>query len=228
MLDQAKPRKFSAAKIFRVTVTRTAVDISRQVLPILTIPVDVAVRRVILHVTAPSRTHTVVAVTTMATASVAHQATIRTIRPDNSAQPVGVVVRMVTTLTSVTIRPCISRMDRHQGTTIRMDQWKTGVGFARKENVHLSIDCPNKPSPRHQMHLPPSAPLLQQGQQQGNLGCLQNPDQVPGMAPGLIHEQCDIEGVNIRAIADCRAAASVVTREFAYAVYKTSEAIWRE
>ncbi len=48
------------------------------------------------------------------------------------------------------------------------------------------------------------------------------------MAPGLIHEQCNVEGVNIRAIADCGAAASVVTREFAYAVYKTGEAIWQE
>ncbi len=48
------------------------------------------------------------------------------------------------------------------------------------------------------------------------------------MAPGLIHEQCNIEGVNIRAFADCRAAASVVTQEFAYAIYKKGEAVWRE
>ncbi len=48
------------------------------------------------------------------------------------------------------------------------------------------------------------------------------------MAPGLIQEQCDIEGVSIKAIADCRAAASVVTREFAYSIYKTGEAVWRE
>ncbi len=44
----------------------------------------------------------------------------------------------------------------------------------------------------------------------------------------LIHEQCNIEGVNVRAIADCGAAASVVTQEFAYAIYKTGEAVWRE
>ncbi len=67
-----------------------------------------------------------------------------------------------------------------------------------------------------------------QQQQRGNLACLQNPGQVPGMALGLIHEQCNIEGVNVRAIADCSAAASVVTREFAYAIYKSGEAVWRE
>ncbi len=133
---------------------------------------------------------------------------------------------MATTLTSILIRPCFSRMDHRRDTTIGMDQWK--VSFCHRENAHLSINCPNKPSPRDQMHPQPSAPPLQNGQQQGNLGCLQNLDQVLGMAPGLIHEQCNIEGVNIRAIADCRAAASVVTREFAYAVYKTGKAVWRE
>ncbi len=75
------------------------------------------------------------------------------------------------------------------------------------------------------MHLHPSAPMLLQGQQHGNLGSLQNLDQVPGMAPGLIQEQCDIEGVNIRAIADCGAAVSVVTREFAYSI-STRQAKW--
>ncbi len=48
------------------------------------------------------------------------------------------------------------------------------------------------------------------------------------MAPGLIQEECDIEDVSIKAIADCRAAASVVTWEFAYSVYKGGEAVWRE
>ncbi len=48
------------------------------------------------------------------------------------------------------------------------------------------------------------------------------------MAPGLIQEQCGIEGVSIKAIADCGAAASVVTWEYAYSVYKTGEAVWRE
>ncbi|MCP4547139.1 MAG: retroviral-like aspartic protease, partial [bacterium] len=57
---------------------------------------------------------------------------------------------------------------------------------------------------------------------------MQNPDSVPGMAPGLLHEQCNIEQVNVRAIADCGAAASVVTREFAYHVYQNGDAIWRE
>ncbi len=48
------------------------------------------------------------------------------------------------------------------------------------------------------------------------------------MAPGLIREQCDVKGVSIRAIADCRAAASVVTQEFANSIYKTGRAVWRE
>ncbi len=64
-------------------IIRIAVDINRWVLPILTIPVNIAVRRVILHVTAPSRTHAVMAVTTVATVSVAHRATIQLIHPDD-------------------------------------------------------------------------------------------------------------------------------------------------
>ncbi len=48
------------------------------------------------------------------------------------------------------------------------------------------------------------------------------------MAPGLIQEECEIEDVTIKAIADCGAAASVVTREFTYSVYKTGEEVWRE
>ncbi len=65
-------------------------------------------------------------------------------------------------------------------------------------------------------------------QKKGDQLCLQNPNQVLGMAPGLIQEECDIEDVSIKAIADCRAATSVVTREFAYSVYKGGEAVWRE
>ncbi len=95
--------------------------------------------------------------------------------------------------------------------------------------MHLSIDCLTKLTPHEQMQHPhPSAPPLPQGQQHGNLACLQNPGQVLGMAPGLIREQCNIEGVNVRAIADCGAAASVGAREFAYTVYKTGEVVWRE
>ncbi|MCP4539893.1 MAG: hypothetical protein GY832_22365, partial [Chloroflexi bacterium] len=105
-------------------------------------------------------------------------------------------------------------------------------GFCH-QTTHLSINCPTKPTPQQQMRQPPNAPAAAvvagpPGPQQGNLECLQNPGQVPGMAPGLIHEQCNIEGVNVRAIADSGAAASVVTREFAYSVYKQGDATWRE
>ncbi len=106
-------------------------------------------------------------------------------------------------------------------------------GFCHQNN-HLSIDCPTKLTPNEQLCVAPSlqapAPNGQQQrqQQQADIDCLQNPGQVPGMAPSLIHEQCNVEGVNVRAIADCGAAASVVTQEFAYAVYLTGEAIWRE
>ncbi|MCP4600888.1 MAG: hypothetical protein GY847_10210, partial [Proteobacteria bacterium] len=73
-----------------------------------------------------------------------------------------------------------------------------------------------------------AAAAIPSGPQHRVMGCLQNPDAVPGMAPGLIHEQCNIEQVNVRAIADCGSAASVVTQEFAYAVYQSGDAIWRE
>ncbi len=72
--------------------------------------------------------------------------------------------------------------------------------------------------------LPTAGPLPTQ-HMQGAHYCMQNPNQVPGMAPGLIQEECDIEGVHVKAIADCRAAASVVTQEFDYSVYKTGEAV---
>ncbi len=93
-------------------------------------------------------------------------------------------------------------------------------GFCHKKDVHLSIDCPNKPMPKEQLQQQPMPPQPTQ-QQQGAHYCLQNPNHVPGMAPGLIQEECEIEGVSNKAIADCRAATSVVTQEFAYSVYKT-------
>ncbi len=145
------PHVDSDSNAFLEATIRIVVDINRQVLPTLTTPLDVAVRRVILHATAPSRTCAVVAVTAVATVSMARRGTIQTIRRNDSARPVGVVVKMATTLTSVTIRPCISRMDRRRGATIGMDQWKIGAGFATRKmrtclliaqtNCHRAIRC---------------------------------------------------------------------------------------
>ncbi|MCP4537527.1 MAG: hypothetical protein GY832_10305, partial [Chloroflexi bacterium] len=71
-----------------------------------------------------------------------------------------------------------------QNGTSRNDMVENWCGFCH-QNTHLSINCPNKPSPQEQLHPLPSTPPVQNGQQQqrGNLACLQNPGQVPGMAP---------------------------------------------
>ncbi len=85
-------------------------------------------------------------------------------------------------------------------------------GFCHKKNIHLSFDCPNK--------WPPKADLPKKGGQY----YLQNLSQVPGMVLGLIQEECHIKDVWVESIADCRAAASVVTWEFTYSVYKNEGA----
>ncbi len=100
-----------------------------------------------------------------------------------------------------------------EGMTKPKERVENECRICHQKNKHLSINCPKRAEEK-KMHM-------------GNLGYLQNPQCVSGTVPGLIHEECHIENVWIRAITDSRAAVSVITREFAYNVYK-NEAVWRE
>ncbi len=76
-------------------------------------------------------------------------------------------------------KTCMYLMNIQRGAALSANNKPNGsveneCRFCHEKNLHLSINCPDKPMLQEQM------------QKKGNHCYLQNPNQVPGMTPGLI------------------------------------------